>query len=294
MREGNVTRAARRLALSQPAMSNALARLRRAAGDDLFTRSAGGVKATARAQLMAPAVDQALALIEKALTSPDFNSATYTGAFRVAITDYAAEVLMPEALARFRDQAPGGQLRLLPFQSETCIDQLQRGEVDLAIGGFARLPPSVSGADLLQDRAIILRPRATKQLKHDSRLRRLSLEEYCAGRHIIVSPHGEGAGYMDERLAALGITRQVVASAPQFLLAARLAAAGDLTMTAPLSFARRAAAELRLSIFELPEELGPIRLVTRILWSASEPSPPRAWLRGVFESAAQEVSGAEV
>jgi DNA-binding transcriptional LysR family regulator len=281
--ERHVTRAAARLALTQPALSNALARLRRLLKDELFVKTPAGVRPTDRAQRLAGPVRDALALIEAALAPERFTPESSTRVFRIAITDYAAAALLPNVTDRLQREAPQVALRMTPYQSERVLLDLERGEIDLGVGGFARSLDRFETFDLLRESPLLA---VSKSCRFAGQTR-LSLEDYAALRHMLVSPFGEASGYIDEKLAALGRTRSVNLTVNQFLLAMRLVAPGDLAVILPQSLALEAAREHDLKLFVPPAELAAIELVTQMIWMrARSADPAHAWLRAAFQTAA--------
>lgn len=281
--ERHVTRAAKRLALTQPALSNSLARLRRLLKDDLFIKTPDGVRPTERAVRLAGPVRDALALIERALAPERFAPDQSNRVFRVAITDYAAAALLPKVMDRIRRDAPGIALRMTPYQSERVLLDLERGEIDLGVGGFARSSDRFETFDLLHESPLV----AVSKTSRFATRNQLSLDDYAALRHMLVSPFGEAAGYIDEKLAALGRARSVNLTVNQFLLAMRLVGPGDLAVILPQSLALEAARDHDLKLFEPPTELAAIELVTQMIWIAARGAEPaHAWLREQFQTAA--------
>src|SRR5437764_13596203 len=134
--ERSVTRAARRVGLTQPALSNALARLRIQLDDPLFVRSGRGIIPTARALEMQPVIADALKRIEGALQEGKFDPRTSRRVFRVIASDYIEAVLLPSILARLEAEAPYVDLEIRPPPTTTSAprDMLERGEVDIALG----------------------------------------------------------------------------------------------------------------------------------------------------------------
>jgi DNA-binding transcriptional LysR family regulator len=287
--ERHVTRAAKRLALTQPALSNSLARLRRLLKDDLFVKTPDGVRPTERAVRLAGPVRDALALIERALAPEQFAPEQSTRVFRIAITDYAAAALLPNVMDRLHRAAPGIALRMTPYQSERVLLDLERGEIDLGVGGFARSTDRFTTIDLMRESPLV----AVSQTSRFARQTKLSLDDYVSLRHMLVSPFGDASGYIDDKLAALGRARSVSLTVNQFLLAMRLVGPGDLAVILPQSLALEAAREHDLKLFQPPTELSAIELVTQMIWIAPRGADPaHGWLRELFQVAASSRAAA--
>src|SRR5688572_11984454 len=157
LHEGGVTPAAARLGLTQPAVSNALARLRRVFGDPLFVRSAAGVDATPFARELAEPVRQALALLESALAhGPGFDPATSTRAFRFYMSDLGQVEFLPPLMERVQSAAPGVRLEAVAFDLEHIGAALGAGALDLAVGFLPALGPPVERQALFRDPYVCL------------------------------------------------------------------------------------------------------------------------------------------
>src|SRR6476620_8291602 len=136
MAERNLTRAAKNLAMTQPAVSNALSRLRDALGDKLVSRSGYGVEPTPRALALWPAVADALRQLEVSLVPGDFVASEATNTFVLAMADATAAELMPGLVEIIERDAPGVSIRVLPLTTRDPRKLLDEGVVDLAVGFF--------------------------------------------------------------------------------------------------------------------------------------------------------------
>ena len=136
MAERNLTRAARNLAMTQPAVSNALSRLREAVGDKLVVRSGYGVEPTPRALSLWPAIADALRQMEASLTPGDFVASEAVNTFVLAMADATAAELMPNLVEIIERDAPGVSMRVLPLTTRDPRRLLDEGQMDLAVGLF--------------------------------------------------------------------------------------------------------------------------------------------------------------
>ena len=146
MTEQNLTRAAHRLAMTQPAVSNAVKRLRDSLGDELLIRTAHGVKPTARAEALWPSVRRALADLEEAVAPRNFELDKAHATFRMAMADATAALILPPLVRVIEEVAPGIDVRMVPLTTREPRPLLLRGDVELAIGFFPGVVAQLQGA----------------------------------------------------------------------------------------------------------------------------------------------------
>src|SRR5579871_2137367 len=151
--ERSVSRAARRLSLTQSAVSHALARLREMMGDPLFTRGAGGLQPTARAEELAPQLREILVRIRTALSPPSFDPRSSSREFTIAAGAYVCRLLLPPLVALARAAAPGVTLRIVNV-NQALLDELDQGSVDIGIGAFEEIPARIKSLPLFNDTAV--------------------------------------------------------------------------------------------------------------------------------------------
>lgn len=273
--ERSVSRAAKRLGLSQSATSHALARLRDVLGDPLVVRTPQGVAPTARAEAMVEPLRTAIALLEGALlTPPEFEPLTARRRFHVAATDYAELLLLPSLVADLGRRAPHLEVWLRPVTSDV-LASLRRGDVDLVVGVFPKdeIGPGLRSTTLLQDRLVCM-----VRSGHPLLRKRLTLARFAAARHALVAPRGAPGGPVDDALAARGQSRSVAVAVPHFLAAPHLVAQSDLVLTVAERMARLFARTLPLRILEPPLELPAVRL--SMVWhDRHEADAAHRWLR---------------
>ena len=153
LEEESATRAGARLGLTQSAVSHALGRLRLSLGDELFIRGPTGLRATPRAAEMGPAVRSALKLLESAVSAPRFDPATTQRVFHIAASAYACSILMPGVVRRLLREAPGVKLRLRVLDA-SLVDDLDRGRLDMVIGGFDHVASRFVHAPLFMETGV--------------------------------------------------------------------------------------------------------------------------------------------
>lgn len=273
--ERSVSRAARRVGLSQSATSHALARLREVLGDPLVIRTRHGVTPTPRAEAMLEPLGAALGTLERTLLAPPgFEAATAVRRFRVAATDYAELLLLPPLVGELARRAPGLDVWLRPMSDDALVG-LRRGELDLVIGVFGarELEPGLRSGALLTDRLV-----SVVRTGHPLTRGRLTPARFAAARHALVAPRGSPGGPLDEALAARGLHRRIAVMLPHFVVAPHVVAGTDLVLTLAARLARTFVGLLPLRILEPPVPLPAVRLV--MVWAdRHDADPAHRWFR---------------
>ena len=294
MAERNLTRAAKNLAMTQPAVSNALKRLRDALGDKLVLRSARGVEPTARALALWPAIADALRQMEMALTPGDFIASEATTTFVLAMADATAAELMPGLVEIIERDAPGVSIRVLPLTTRDPRPLLDEGQVDLAVGFF----PAVLADLTAQAQAGGMAGFAYQRLYdgeyvcvmrkgHPLASGPLTLKRYCEAHHLLVSFSGRPYGFVDEALASLGRKRRIVLTVNQFFTAGRVVTGANLLTVLPRHFVSVTGMADEIVLRELPFEVPPVHVDS--LWHRrQEQRSDHAWLRLAVAAAAKQ------
>jgi DNA-binding transcriptional LysR family regulator len=272
--EGSVTRAARRIGLSQPAMSNALARLRDALGDPLFVRSPRGMLATPRARELGPAIRDALAALERALPQPPFDPRTASRAFTISSLDSAELSYGAGLLARLLAEAPGVSLAFAPpARGGDPTEMFEAGRADVAIISTKHLPSTVRSAPLVDQRLV-----AVARRNHPRVDGKLTLPQLCGIPHVLVAPYGVPGGILDDALAKQGRRRTVALRVATFASAPAIVSRTDCIAVVPESIATVFAPALRLQVLELPVHVPPIPIA--LVWHPRvEHEPAHRWFR---------------
>lgn len=283
--ERHVTRAARRVGLSQPATSHALARLRAALGDPLLVRGPGGALVpTPRAAALQPRLRAALDAVAAALRGDaPFDPATARSTFRIATGDYAEMVILPGLMARLARDAPHVDLRVVPPASGGDEREgLAAGEVDVVLAP-RRGPGGAAG--LYERRLFDETFTCLVRRGHPATAQRLTLARYEALSHVLVAPRGTPGSFVDDALAALGRRRRVALTVPHFLVAPHVVAATDLIVTLASRIADVVAGPLDLVALPPPLELPGF---TMSLWwhERNHHDPAQRWLRDAIATVA--------
>jgi len=233
LRDRSVTAAARHLGLTQPAVSNALARLRGSFEDELFVRTPGGMDATPFARELAEPVRQALALLESALAhGPGFDAATSTRAFRFYMSDLGQIEFLPPLVERAQRVAPGVRLEAVTMEVEDISDALAAGALDLAVGFLPGLGPPVRRQPLFRDPYVCL-----MRADHPAARTRLTKKAFLEASHALVSYKG-GHRVIEEALERAGLARKIALRVPHFTVVPMVLERSDLILILPSRVAR--------------------------------------------------------
>ncbi|QNM97674.1 LysR family transcriptional regulator BsrA [Chitinimonas koreensis] len=260
VQEGNLTRAAQRLHMSQPAVSNALARLRRQLDEPLFVRTARGLTPTAAAQALHGPVRTALRLLQDALAPPPaFDPASAGQRFSVAMNDYAQCALLPSLLARMRSQAPGVTLHIRPDAADDLPTQLAAGSLDLAIDYLHFDSPELSYAPLLEEQLVVIARRGHPAMADG----RLGMAGYAAAEHVTFPDRAGRGSPLEIVLGSAKLRRRSGLCVPSYMCIPAVVATSDLLGTVPLRLARQFAA---LPIVSAPLPLAMPPLQVSLIW----------------------------
>lgn len=294
MSERNLTRAAHNLATTQPAVSNALRRLRELLGDDLVRRAGYGVEPTPLALTLWPTVRDALRQLRDSFAPGAFDPAQAQNHFVLAMADSTATKLAPGLVEILAHEAPGVTLRLLPLTTRDPRPLLEQGEVDLAVGYFPGVLTELAASHLHESAPRFLYERlyegryvVVMRRGHPLAGRPMTLTDFCAARHLLVSFSGRPFGFVDEALAALGLGRRVVLTVNQFFTAGRVVSTSDLLTVLPLHFLGATGMEAELTHCELPLDLPHVHVDA--LWRRQQHGQSaHRWLReAVFRAVGQ-------
>ncbi|WP_420849303.1 LysR family transcriptional regulator [Ramlibacter henchirensis] len=294
MAERNLTRAAHNLSMTQPAVSNALNRLRDALGDKLVVRSGYGVEPTPRALALWPAVGDALRQLEGALSPGQFVASQANNTFVLAMADATAAELMPGLVEIIERDAPGVSMRVLPLTTRDPRKLLDEGAVDLAVGFFPAVLADLTAQSQAGKMAAFDHQRlydgryvCVMRREHPLALGPLTLERFCAAHHMLVSFSGRPYGFIDEALAALGQKRRIVLTVNQFFTAGRVVAQSDLLTVLPRHFVGTTGMASELAFRELPFEV-PLVHVDSLWHHRQGQRSEHAWLRLAVLAAARK------
>lgn len=294
MADGSLTRAAAELSMTQPAASHALKRLHAAVGEPLFVRSAFGLKPTARAEALWPQVRDALASLREALAPEHFDPRAGNAVFRLAMADATAALVSPPLLNALQAEAARVSVRFLPLTTRDPRRLLLDGEADLAVGHFpvavAALTSEGPASGLRHQHLYDSRYVVVMRRGHPLADQALTLDDYCAAQHLLVSFSGRPHGLMDQALAAFGRRRHIVLTVNQFFTAGRLVMQSDLLTVLPARFVPATGYAQHLVTRELPFAMETVSV--QMLWPLRlDADPGQRWMRDHLLRAAARDEG---
>ena len=297
MTERNLTRAARNLAMTQPAVSNALNRLRDSVGDKLVVRSGYGIEPTPRALALWPAISDALRQMESSLSPGDFTASEAANTFVLGMADATAAEIVPGLVEIIERDAPGVSMRVLPLTTRDPRRLLDEGEMDLAIGFFPAVLADLTAQAQAGSMAAFDHQRlfngeyvCVMRKGHPLAKGPLTIKRYTEAHHLLVSFSGRPFGFVDEALASLGRKRRIVLTVNQFFTAGRVVATSDLLSVLPRHFVRVTGMADEFVMRELPFEVSPVHVDS--LWHRRQGQrSEHAWLRLAVAAASHKAFG---
>lgn len=270
--ERSLTRAAQRLAVTQPTVSGSLGRLRGVFGDSLFVRRQGGMMPTPRADELAPRIRRLLMEAEEVLAPAEFDPATAEFTSYISVNDYGQSVVLLPLIAQLRRKAPGVRIAAMPFEIARLADSFRKGDIDMAITIPEMAPQDYPTRFLFSDRYV-----AVVRSKHPAKGPKIDLDAFCAYPHILVSPtRGAFKSATDEELRRLQRSRDVAVSVSNFRFALDLVQCDDFIAILPERLLQESRRPVRT--LELPIEIkGPEAIV---VWHPRyQEDPAHMWLR---------------
>lgn len=274
--ERNVTRAGKRLGRSQPAVSNALQRLRVLLGDDLFVRGPRGFVLTPRAEAIRGPLREAISLVEGCLAQePRFDPASATSVFRLSGPDRLSLSVVPPLYSRLQKFAPSASLQVLTADRQQALDLIDEDRTDLALGWFDEQPSHLNAEFLMEEELFCVFRQDHPILK---RRTKFDMAHVLSFPHIVVSATGQRRAIFDDLLQKQGLQRQVLVAVTNFTPVAHLLMQSDMigvfTQLAADVFER----SFRLAKRPVPLDIG--KISTSMVWQAGNDKDPRhAWLR---------------
>lgn len=278
LREQSVVRAADTLALSQPAVSHALNRLRHTLKDKLFVRTPSGMVPTPRAEQLALPIRKALNDLQLAIEGDTFDPSSAERRFAIAVNNYAAVVAVGPIVAAVRAQAPRVRLSLVPSGTLNLIDKLDRGELDLVIAARDASAERFASQLLIDDHYV-----AVLRSGHPALRKKLNLAALADAQHLAISSGGEDLEFVDQALKPARSARQIALDVPYLSAGAVLVQSNLIAILGrklAQEFRRAYPIELRELPFEAP------KLHSIMLWHRRfDDVPAHRWLRDTIVAA---------
>lgn len=275
----NTTKAAKRLNLSQPAISHSLARLREMFADPLFVRASKGLAPTARAIELMPKVAEVVEKAQMLLQdAPHFDPQKEDRVFRISTTDYFELVALPEILKRLSIEAPNIRLLSRPTSGQLPKEALESGEFDLAIAGFyGDLPEGYFQQLVFKDEFVCVGKKGNKNLANS-----LNIKKYAQAKHILISPDGDMKSKSARVLEKQGYDQDFILGTFSFTSPGWMIAQTDLLLTCPRRLAKTYQQFLPVEIHELPFTLTPIS-VLQVWQNRQHKDKAHIWLRNLIK-----------
>lgn len=292
MQEQNLTRAAERLHMSQPAVSNALARLRAQLDEPLFVRTARGMTPTAQAQTLHGPVRAALRLLHDGLApEPAFDPRSAQQRFHLAMNDYAQYALLPPLLARLRAQAPQVVLAVEPDAADTLPTRLAAGTLDLAIDYLHFDAPELRYEHLHEEPLVVIARAGHPALGRDRKgLPAMTQARYEAAAHVTIPPRAGRGSPLEIVLGSAKVRRKVELYVPYYMTIPAVVAQSDLLGTVPRRLAEGFAQALPLAIVPLPFAMPPVQ-VSAITHRQQDGNRGLQWLKQQIAATVAEMLG---
>lgn len=273
-RELNLSRAATRLSMSQPGISQALNRLRQQTGDPLFVRQAHGVIPTSYSDAIAAPVRRALEGLQTALQAQASQDIRHTDRrLRIAMSDYSQSLILAPLIRILDQQAPHLELRILPDDGINLQHALNDGELDLVLGAIPPLNDLFRHENLCTEEFVCIARQGHPQIQGS-----LSLDTYMNVRHLGVAVRAAQTSKIDEACLAHGFQRQINVVVPSFLAMPFLIAASDCIGTLPRRLLRLVPAHLGLQVLSPPVELH-VATIRQYWPERNHQDPVLQWLR---------------
>lgn len=286
MEERSVTRAAERMGMTQPALSNALSRLRLMLQDQLFVRERYGIQPTPIALELSPLIAEALAQLDDAILGQQaFDPAQAERLFTIAPNGYVEFVLVPAVVARLEKVAPGIKLRLTPYGNDLVETGVVSGMTALVLGRIVD-PPDNLVVQHLMDEGLACAVRADHPDVGDAMTR----EQFEAMKHVNIVPPGRMRAGLFQALAHQQLKRNVAISVTNFFAVAEMVAVTDYCATLPSLICRRLMHDPRLKILPAPVDLGsfPVEMAWHVRYRHD---PAHRWLRALIGEVITDLKG---
>ena len=258
--ERNVTKASKKIGITQPAMSNALNRLRYLVKDELFIRGPKGMRPTPRANELSSPIQTALNNLELSLSSINFDPKTTKKLYKISISDDVAPLILPNLINFLEKESPNSSLRIRSEQGSEAIKLLDSNDIDFAIGRFEMVSTRFESVDLYTEKYVCMM-NSDHPLAKDEKL---SIEQYLSSKHLRVAPAGTPVAPIDRSLSQLNLEREIFARIDLVTMAPLILKNSDLILTLPSKTAYRMAKNYNFSIAELP--IGLEQRQTKLLW----------------------------
>lgn len=282
-RTRSVTAAGKALALSQPATSNALARLREFFGDELFVRSPAGLQPTRLCEQLAPAMQsQLLAMESLVLNHQPFNAQSSHRHWRLSLSDLGEILFMPRLASALRSESPQASLSNVSVDASQVAAALESRDIDMAIGILKPQHRGIRSQLLFKERYMAISSKDwSPSPRGRGRGRTLSLAQLAQARFVVVSPTATFHGSVEKMLAGMKLQDRILVRPRHFGAIAELAQNTDLLCIVPEMYARELSQRVQLQMWTIED--APVYEVNLVWHSSTEQDSDQQWMRGVIE-----------
>ncbi|KAA1173991.1 LysR family transcriptional regulator [Marinobacter salinexigens] len=282
MTERSVTRAANRLAMTQPAVSNAISRMRHIWNDPLFVRKGRNIEPTSYALSLWDQVRDHMYALTNAVSATQFDPANSKRTFRIAVTDVIVEMVWRQLIQLLEREAPGVDIHAVPYTPEGSHSDLREAHVDLAVGFLNQHDHSLRSTWLFESRHVL-----AMREEHKLAGQQVSMEEFLEARHLMVSLSGDAHGVVDGYLDQKGLTRRIAATVNQFSIVPQVLRESNLIAAIPELISQDCGFVDGLWMSELPFEVEATSMY--LIWHARHDRDPGVvWLRSHIEELLQQ------
>jgi DNA-binding transcriptional LysR family regulator len=274
--ERRVNAVAEKLGLSQPAVSNALNRLRRLLGDELFLRTSKGMEPTPYASHLAEPIAYALSTIHNSLNQrATFDPATSDRKFTLGMTDIGEIYFLPKLMEALARVAPNVTVSTVRNTAVNLRDEMEAGHVDIAMGLLPQLKSGFFQRRLFRQHYVCMFREG-----HALDKPKVTLKQFSEAEHVVVVSTGTGHAKVDEFIARKGIRRKVKLTVPHFVAVGHILSTSDMIATVPERYAMECMKPFRLKYVPHPVALPDIGI--NLFWHAKfHKEPGNQWLRGI-------------
>ncbi len=278
LRHRSVSAAAAELHLTQPAVSNALRRLRTLTGDDLFVRSRRGMEPTPYALAAGASLARGLALIREGFERPpQFNPAKASRTFRILMTDAGEMVFLPRLMPRLREQAPGLRIQVLQLPIQRYLEALETDQADFAIGNLRTARGAIVTRRIFDDTYKVVCRRGHR-LVRGAAGGVAPFSDLMSADHVLVRPPNVPDSPVERTLRRNGWSRRVALEVPHYLVLGQIIGGADLVAITPSLVARELSRRNNIRALTPPFEIPPV--VIRLGWHERQHKDSGSiWLR---------------
>ena len=281
--EKNITKAGKKIGLTQSSVSNALTRLRGHLNDELFVRGTDGMRPTQRATELAEPIRLTLFSLQNILEPQKFNPMTEKRVFRIAAVDYFSVIVAPKLASYLSKNAPGIDIRIIASAMSTA-ELLDNGEADFVVGPMLNLPERFGSEILITDSLICM-----VREGHPLAGKAVTIQEYADAQHLVLSLRGDPHSVVDEELAKLNLSRRVAMTVSSSAVIPAIVEESDLIVTAPKKIIRRYASPNSF-IFGPPVKLPDKLIHLDVAWHKRlSVHPAHLWFKNTLVSLAASV-----